>query len=93
MPGLVAPPEAAAPPEAVPAEAEVAHLLACQLGSWYPSLAAHALRSIVIDLPDQFVAFLAADGVFLKESSAAVSRCGCAWSPARARAVCGPPAH
>jgi hypothetical protein len=61
-----------AAPDAAPAAPSHAELLACQLCAWYPSLAPHALRSIVISLPDEFVSYLDSDGVFVGESSAAV---------------------
>lgn len=58
-------------------------VLACQVGSWTPVFASQALRSVVLDLPDDFITYLHADGVFVPEKSEAVStvRCSCCrWS-------------
>jgi hypothetical protein len=87
MPGLPLP-----APDAGAEHAEHAQLLACQLGAWYPALAPHALRSVVITLPDEFVRYLDSDGIFLGDASAAVSRGGPAVER-RAATIAGLPSR
>ena len=48
-------------------------VLRCQYASWYREFGHLAFRSKLIELPQGFIDFLLQDGVFLSESSSAVS--------------------
>lgn len=50
----------------------VQQLLNCQVPAWLPSFQHVAYKTRLIDLPQDFVDFLVADGVYLPEGSAAV---------------------
>ncbi|GIL92024.1 hypothetical protein Vretifemale_19517 [Volvox reticuliferus] len=47
-------------------------LIASQLPSWYPQHSGHALRSIIIPLPIQFLEYLQEDGLLLPDDTAAI---------------------
>lgn len=47
-------------------------LLQCRISSWYQQFEDHTFRSVILALPDEFVAWLLADGLFLPETSSAV---------------------
>ena len=47
-------------------------VLNCQISSWYPSLEHLTFRTKLINLPDDFVRYLVADGVFLSDLTQAV---------------------
>ena len=48
-------------------------VLSCQYASWYRHFGHLAFKSKLIELPQDFIEFLLQDGVFLSESSSAVS--------------------
>ena len=48
-------------------------VFSCQYASWYRRLGHLAFKSKLIELPQAFIEFLLQDGVFLSESSSAVS--------------------
>ena len=48
-------------------------VLSCQYASWYRQLGHLAFKSKLIEVPQNFIDFLLQDGVFLSESSSAVS--------------------
>ncbi len=45
---------------------------ACRFDSWYPAFQHTTFRSRIISLPEDFVAYLIEDGVYLPERSGAV---------------------
>ena len=47
-------------------------LLECRIISWYKQFEDHTFRSVILPLPDEFVAWLLEDGLFLPETSSAV---------------------
>ena len=51
---------------------DAAEVLACQVSSWYPRFKHLAYRSMLLDLPDEFAAYLQQDGVHLAAGSSAV---------------------
>jgi len=53
---------------------DVRAVLNCQIGSWYAAFEHVTYRTRLIELPNTFVEYLLADGVYLPERSAAVSR-------------------
>ena len=48
-------------------------VLSCQYASWYRHFGHLAFKSKLIELPQDFIDYLLQDGVFLSESSSAVS--------------------
>ncbi|KAK9810430.1 hypothetical protein WJX72_010569 [[Myrmecia] bisecta] len=49
-------------------------LLKCMVSAWYPRFRDVTFRTQLVDLPEEFVAFLVEDGVSLAENSAALPR-------------------
>ena len=47
-------------------------ILSCQVSTWYPLFEHLSFKGTVLDLPQEFVAFLVQDGVFFPEGSSAV---------------------
>ena len=56
-------------------------ILSCQYASWYRQFGHLAFKSKLIELPQDFTGFLLQDGVFLSESSSAVSIQSCIYCP------------
>ena len=50
-----------------------AALAACAISSWYPAFRHVTFKTVLIDLPQDFLDYLVADGVHLAEDSEAVS--------------------
>ena len=48
-------------------------VFSCQYASWYRQVGHLAFKSKLIELPKDFIDYLLQDGVFLSESSPAVS--------------------
>jgi hypothetical protein len=57
----------------LPGDASQQQQLTCSFPFWYPLFEKVALNSIHLPLPPDFVSFLIADGVYLGDSSRAVS--------------------
>jgi hypothetical protein len=49
----------------------------CSYAAWFPRYQQHALRSVVVELPDEFVAYLLEDGIVVGDASGAVSVSPC----------------
>ena len=56
----------------IPGSMQPSSILSCQISSWYPLFGHLSFKSTVLDLPQDFVAFLVQDGVFFPEGSSAV---------------------
>lgn len=52
---------------------DAAEVLACQFSGWYPRFKHLAYRSMLLDLPAEFAAYLQQDGAHLAAGSPAVS--------------------
>jgi hypothetical protein len=50
-----------------------AELLACMISSWYPQFKHVTFKTSILSLPQEFVDYLVADGVYLPADSEAVS--------------------
>jgi hypothetical protein len=48
-------------------------LLQCSIGQWYDQYEKHTFPTMLVPLPEEFVAWLLEDGLFLPASNSAVS--------------------